>query len=88
MLYTGVTGNLPQRVFEHKNKIGSSFTSKYNLTRLVYYEETNDPMTAINREKEIKGWLRAKKLALFVGSNPHWKDLAIEWFDAEALRRR
>ena len=86
-LYVGMTNDLERRVFEHKTKQVPGFTSKYNITRLVYYEETNDPMIAINREKEIKGWLRAKKIALFAKSNPNWQDLAADWFDAETIRR-
>jgi len=61
-LYTGVTNDLTKRVFEHKNKLLPGFTAKYNITRLVYFEETNDVQTAIAREKQIKGWLRKKKV--------------------------
>ena len=63
-LYTGMTNNLERRVYEHKNKLVSGFTSKYNITKLVYYEETNDVNAALTREKQIKGWLRSKKIAL------------------------
>ena len=62
VLYTGVTGNLPHRIFQHKNKLIPGFTSKYNLTRLVYYEEFVYPDAAIAREKEIKAWRRSKKI--------------------------
>ena len=61
VLYTGITGNLSRRVFEHKNKLLRGFTSRYNLTRLVYYEAFAYPDAAIDREKEIKGWRRSKK---------------------------
>jgi putative endonuclease len=61
-LYTGVTNDLTKRVFAHKNKLLPGFTAKYNITRLVYFEETNDVQTAIAREKQIKGWLRKKKV--------------------------
>lgn len=82
VLYTGITGNLPHRVFDHKNKMGSPFTTKYGLTHLVYYEMFCYPTDAIAREKQIKGWLRKKKLELIESMNPHWKDLAAEWQNA------
>lgn len=63
VLYTGTTGNLPPRVFQHKNKLLPGFASRYNLTRLVYYEEFVYPDAAINREKEIKGWRRSRRFA-------------------------
>ncbi|HEX5484247.1 MAG TPA: GIY-YIG nuclease family protein, partial [Terriglobia bacterium] len=63
-LYTGVTNNLMRRVYEHKHGIFPGFTSSYKITRLVYAEETSDIQIAIRREKQIKGWLRAKKIAL------------------------
>ncbi|HEX7229199.1 MAG TPA: GIY-YIG nuclease family protein [Candidatus Binatia bacterium] len=74
-LYTGVTNNLERRVQEHKLKLIPGFTAKYNITKLVYYEETTDIVSAISREKTIKGWLRARKLALIESVNPTWKDL-------------
>jgi len=76
VLYTGITGNLLRRVFEHKNKIIPGFTSRYNLTRLAYYESFTYPDDAIDREKEIKGWRRNKKIRLIESMNPHWYDLA------------
>ena len=79
-LYTGVTNNLERRVYEHKNKLVAGFTSKYNITKLVYYEETNDVHSALAREKQIKGWLRAKKIALIEAENPEWKDISLEWY--------
>ncbi len=78
-LYTGVTNNLPRRVFEHKNQQLDGFTKKYNLKYLVYYEATSEVHTAIAREKQIKGWLRAKKVALIESVNPKWQDLAEDW---------
>jgi len=63
-LYTGVTDNLERRVYEHKNKLVEGFTKRYNITKLVYYEETNNVQSAIEREKQIKGWLRRRKIAL------------------------
>jgi putative endonuclease len=87
-LYTGVTNDLTKRVFEHKNKLLPGFTAKYNITRLVYFEETNDVQTAIAREKQIKGWLRKKKLALISSVNPKWEDLSADWYKGEILRSR
>jgi putative endonuclease len=63
VLYTGMTGNLTRRIFEHKNKLVPGFTSRYNLTRLIYHECFSYPGDAIDREKEIKGWRRSKKPA-------------------------
>lgn len=76
VLYTGVTNNLERRVFEHKNKKTKGFAAKYNVTKLVYYEETNDVESAIAREKEIKKWRREKKNKLISVMNPKWEDLA------------
>ena len=81
VLYTGITGNLSRRVFEHKNKLCPGFTSRYNLTRLVYHEMFVHPAEAIAREKEIKSWRRSKKIALIESMNPHRHDLAAEWQD-------
>ena len=78
-LYTGVTNNLVRRVFEHKNQQVDGFTKRYNLKYLVYYEVTDDVYAAIAREKQIKGWLRAKKLQLINSLNPAWKDLSEEF---------
>ena len=75
-LYTGVTNDLERRVFEHKNKLVSGFTEKYNVDRLVFYEETSDVNAAIAREKQIKGWLRAKKIELIESVNKEWRDLS------------
>ena len=79
-LYTGITNNLERRVYEHKNKLIEGFTKKYNITKLVYYEISNDVEAAITREKQIKGWLRRKKIALIESVNPQWKDLSEGWF--------
>jgi putative endonuclease len=79
-LYTGVTNDLMRRVYEHKNKMIDGFTKKYHITKLVYYEETNDIQVAISREKQIKGWLRGKKIALIESVNPKWNDLSEGWF--------
>jgi len=72
--YTGFTGDLPERVWRHKNKLDDGFTKKYNLTRLVFFEEFAYPDVGIDREKEIKGWRREKKIALIESKNPNWDD--------------
>ena len=79
-LYTGVTNNITRRVAQHRFGGGSRFTSKYRIQRLVYVEPFWNPLAAIAREKEIKGWLRAKKIALIETQNPGWYDLAETWF--------
>jgi putative endonuclease len=84
VLYTGITGNLQHRVFQHKNKLVFGFTSRYNLTRLVYYEEFVYPDGAISREKEIKAWRRSKKIRLIESMNSHWRDLAEKWTEIYA----
>lgn len=80
VLYIGVTNNLERRIFEHKHKIIKGFSSKYNLTKLVYYEEYSDITTAIAREKHLKGWRRSRKNGLVETVNPEWKDLTDEWY--------
>ena len=86
-LYSGVTNNLERRVYEHKRKLVPGFTSKYNVTRLVYFEVTQDIQAAISREKQIKGWLRGKKIALIESVNPEWKDLSAGWYKEEDSSR-
>ena len=78
-LYTGVTNNLQRRCYEHKNKLIPGFTSKYNIRFLVHYESTHDVYEALAREKQLKGWLRSKKIRLIESTNPEWKDLSAEW---------
>ena len=80
-LYVGMTNNLERRVYEHKTKQIDGFTKKYNVTRLVYYEETNDVSVAIEREKQIKKWRRSKKIDLIKSHNKKWEDLSKGWFD-------
>jgi putative endonuclease len=75
VLYTGVTNNLKRRVWEHKEGLGSLFTSRYRVTKLVYYEVYENINLAIAREKQIKGGSRQKKLDLVNGFNPDWHDL-------------
>jgi putative endonuclease len=79
-LYAGVTNDLGRRILEHKNKLIRGFTKRYNITKLVYCESVNDVEAAIRREKQIKGWLRSKKIALIEANNPDWRDLSEEWF--------
>ena len=78
-LYTDITNNLEHRIYEHKHKQVPGFASKYNVTKLVYYEEGNDENAALAREKEIKGWQRSKKVELIESKNPEWKDLSLAW---------
>ena len=78
-LYTGMTNDLARRMFEHKHQLIPGFTARYNVDELVYFEETSDVNAAIAREKQIKGWTRAKKVALIQSTNPHWQDLSAEW---------
>jgi len=79
VLYVGVTNNLERRLFEHKHKLVAGFTSKYRVDRLVYFESTSDVLSAIAREKQLKGWLRARKVALIESINPTWRDLSDDW---------
>jgi putative endonuclease len=79
-LYTGVTNNLTRRVLEHKRQLIPGFTSKYRIHRLVHFELFGDIRAAIRREKQIKGWLRAKKIALIESTNRDWKDLSEGWY--------
>lgn len=76
VFYTGVTGDLQRRIEEHKQKLVPGFTSRYNVTKLVYYETTENPEAAIAREKQIKGWTRQKKIDLIEQMNPTWNDLS------------
>ncbi len=78
-LYTGVTSGLEKRVSEHKEKIIDGITKRYSLTSLVYYEGHEDIVAAIAREKQIKGWTRARKIAVIESVNPEWRDLSDEW---------
>jgi putative endonuclease len=78
VLYVGVTSNIVQRIEQHRSGVIDGFTKKYNAKNLVYYEEASDWLSAINREKEIKGWKRWKKNVLVNRVNPSWKDLTSE----------
>ena len=79
VLYIGVTNNLQRRLYEHQHKLIKGSTEKYNLNKLVYFEQTNDIHTAITREKEIKKWRREKKNNLVESKNKTWQDLSRQW---------
>ena len=85
-LYTGVTNDLHRRVWEHKSQATPSFTSRYRITQLVYFETTSDIRAALSREKEIKGWVRRKKVRLIETANLQWRDLSADWFGADEQR--
>ncbi len=86
-VYVGVTNDLERRVCEHKSKAMQGFTKTYNIDRLVYFDETPDVRSAIEREKQIKGWRRDKKIALIESNNPTWDDLSSEWYEADSSLR-
>jgi putative endonuclease len=79
-LYIGVTSDLLRRVFQHKQKSHPGFTARYNCNRLVWCEQFSEVSAAIQREKELKGWIRAKKVALVETANPTWEDLSESWY--------
>lgn len=85
VLYTGITNDLYVRVFQHKTERFDGFTKKYRVHRLVYFESFRYVNSAIAREKEIKHWIRQRRVALIESMNPTWEDLAATWFDAELL---
>lgn len=74
-IYTGVTSNLVKRIYQHKHHLIDGFTKKYNTNQLVWYEHSENMLAAISREKQIKGWLRQKKIALIEQNNLEWRDL-------------
>ena len=86
-LYIGVTNNLERRLFEHREKLVEGFTKRYNIDRLVYFEQTTDVLSAIAREKQIKNWNRSKKISLIESANPAWEDLSAEWYKADSSLR-
>lgn len=83
VLYVGMTNNLERRVYEHKNKLVKGFTKKYELMKLIYFEEFDSAINAIAREKQIKNWARHKKDFLVKKTNPDWRDLADDWYVAD-----
>ena len=86
VLYIGVTSDIVGRMYQHKTKSFRRFTAKYNVDRLLYREFFDDIRDAISRERQLKGWLREKKLALIETANPGFVDLAAGWFDPADLR--
>ncbi|MFA4915177.1 MAG: GIY-YIG nuclease family protein [Syntrophales bacterium] len=87
VMYVGVTNNIERRVYEHQMKMIPGFSEKYNVNKLVYFEETPDVSAAIAREKEIKKWRREKKNNLVIAVNPEWKDLSEGWFEISPFGR-
>ena len=92
-LYIGMTNSIYRRALEHKRGEIEGFASKYHCNRLVYYEKLDDVRNAIDREKQLKGWSRAKKIALIESKNPRWEDLAEKWgaemvFAGESIKGR
>jgi putative endonuclease len=85
-LYTGLTNSIRRRVREHREKRADGFTARYNITRLVYFESFGDVHNAIEREKQIKAWTRAKRVALIESVNPKWDDLSREWDQPQTFR--
>jgi putative endonuclease len=85
VLYVGITSELVKRVYDHKQRETDGFTKKYSGTTLVYFEELDGPKAAIEREKQIKGWRREKKIALIESINPGFEDLSEGWYDTQAL---
>ncbi len=83
VLYIGVTNNLPRRIYEHKNKLVKGFTEKYNVDKLVYFEQTEDVQSALRREKQLKNWHKDWKINLINSFNPAWKELADTLLDNE-----
>ena len=83
MVYTGITGDLMSRLWQHRNNIGSEFTKKYSTHSLVWFEETDDITVAIAREKQIKSWRRKWKVDLVKANNKGWTDLAAGWYEHE-----
>ncbi len=79
-LYIGMTGNLHKRVFEHKFHRVVGFTSKYDVERLLYWESFGEVLNAIDREEQLKGWRRSKKIGLIESVNPQWLDLSRDWY--------
>ena len=79
-MYIGVTNDLQRRLYEHKNKLADGFTAKYNVHKLVYFEQTTDVKAAIEREKHLKGWRRKRKNELVETMNSDWKELSEDWY--------
>jgi putative endonuclease len=86
-LYTGVTNDIFRRVWQHRGGRGAEFTRRYRIHRLVCFERFDSVHSAIAREKQIKAWIRAKRIALIESQNPAWDDLAARWYEAGAKQR-
>jgi putative endonuclease len=86
-LYVGVTSDLKQRIFQHKEMTYPGFTALYNCNRLVWFEQFSELSAANQREEELKGWIRARKVALIEGGNPTWEDLSSTWYPALVEKR-
>ena len=86
--YIGVTNDIKRRTMEHKAGVGAKFTSKYNLTDLLFYEEFNNIKTAIAQEKRLKNWHREWKINLIKSINPNMEDIAKDWFTKEQIEER
>ena len=77
VMYVGITNNLQRRVYEHRNELVEGFTKRYHVHKLVYFEDTGDPVSAITREKQIKGWTRKRKNELVESKNPKWEEIVL-----------
>jgi putative endonuclease len=86
-IYIGVTNNLERRLYEHKNHVVKGFTAKYNVTKLVWFEQTSSVEAAIEKEKQLKKWARAWKIRLIEEGNPDWRDLGEDWVVTEERGR-
>ena len=85
-MYIGVTNNLERRMYEYKHKLVDGFTKRYNANKLVYYDSTKNVKSALEREKQLKGWLRKRKNDLVETMNPRWEDLSDDWERDSSLR--
>ena len=87
VLYTGVTSDLLRRLTEHRQKLLPGYTAAKGIARLVHFAETSDVHAALEREKQVKSWTRRRRIELIEQSNPEWRDLAAEWFEAPLASR-
>jgi putative endonuclease len=85
LTYIGITNDMVRRLWEHRDRNTKGFANRYNLTKLLYLETYDDPVQAIRREKQLKGWVRSRKIELIELENPEWKDLSEEWEKNESL---
>ena len=87
VMYVGMTNNLERRLYEHKHKLIDGFTKRYNVDKLVYYDCTTNVKSAIEREKQIKGWKRTRKNELVSKMNSDWNDLSKDWYGKDSSLR-